>query len=382
MSLGRPTRRKYKLAAPGQRLLPLVCPSIKVSRLHIRHLVRSDGFAGVERYLTYVAPELARRGHQVSVVGGAPGAMDQALAGSEVDFMPASTVVEVARAAARRPRPDLLHAHMTAADLAGVAVGAVLRRPVVSTLHFAGGRGHSAATRLPYRALRLGLAAEVAVSAYVADRAPGRAQVIPTGIPEPAAAADQTRQPVVLVAQRLEPEKATDVALAAWARSGLAAKGWRLVVAGDGSQAADLHRLADTLGGGDSIEFVGHDPDLTDRMRRCSILLAPTADEAFGLTVVEAMAVGLPVVAAAGGGHVETLGPVSPATLFPPGDVAGAAERLRALALDPAARHQLAPRLRARFEDTYRVERHVDALEALYRRLVASGTGRTDGTDA
>jgi len=354
-----------------------VRPSIKVSRLHIRHLVRSDGFAGVERYLTYVAPELARRGHQVSVVGGAPVAMRQALAGSEVLFMPAATVVEVARAAARRPRPDLLHAHMTAADLASVAVGTVVRRPVVSTLHFAGGRGHSAATRLPYRALRLGLAAEVAVSAYVADRAPGRAQVIPTGIPEPPAAAGEGRDPVVLVAQRLEPEKATDVALSAWSRSGLAAEGWRLVVAGGGSQTAALRRLADTLDGGGSVEFVGHDPDLVARMRRASILLAPTADEAFGLTVVEAMAVGLPVVAAAGGGHLETVGPVSPDTLFPPGDVAAAAERLRALALDPAARAELAPRLEARFEQTYRVERHVDALEVLYRRLVGPRAARS-----
>ena len=41
------------------------------------------------------------------------------------------------------------------------------------------------------------------------------------------------REPVVLVAQRLEPEKDTDVAVRAFALSGLAGRGWRLEVAGD-----------------------------------------------------------------------------------------------------------------------------------------------------
>ena len=45
-------------------------------------------------------------------------------------------------------------------------------------------------------------------------------------------------------------------------------------------------------------------------MRAAGVLLAPRTDEAFGLSVVEAMARGLPVVAAGSGAHLETVGSV------------------------------------------------------------------------
>ena len=318
-------------------------------RLRIRHLVRSDGFAGVERYLTYVAPELARRGHQVSVLGGEPALMRAAFDDTPVTFLPANSLFEVGRQAMAGPRPDVLHTHMTAADIATIGPAALMRRPVVSTLHFAGGRGHSALTRLAYRGLRAGVRVEVAVSEYVAATAPGSPRVVTMGIPAPTLVTGPTRgdlvarQPVVLVAQRLEREKATDVAIRAWVRSGLAELGWRLVVAGRGAERPELEALAEQLGTAGSVEFVGHESDVGSRMATASILLAPRPDEALGLTVVEAMAAGLPVVAAAGGGHLETVGPVTPETLFPPGDVDAAAACLRLLARDPARRAKLSP---------------------------------------
>ncbi len=81
------------------------------------------------------------------------------------------------------------------------------------------------------------------------------------------------------------------------------------------------------------------------------------------------MAAGLPVVAADGGAHRETIGPASPGTLFPPGDAAEAARILDALGADPARRADLAAAGRARFEAEYTIETHVDRLEALYQGL-------------
>ncbi len=101
------------------------------------------------------------------------------------------------------------------------------------------------------------------------------------------------------------------------------------------------------------------------------MLLAPTPDEAFGLTVVEAMASGLAVVAAAAGGHLETVGPVASDWMFAPGDPVAAAGRLRALADSPEDREALGRRLRGRFEAEYTIERHVDRLEALYRDVTS-----------
>ena len=58
--------------------------------------------------------------------------------------------------------------------------------------------------------------------------------------PEPDRVAAVDRLPVVLVAQRLEREKHTDVAVRAFAASGLADAGWRLKIAGDGALRGEL----------------------------------------------------------------------------------------------------------------------------------------------
>ncbi len=329
----------------------------------------------MERYLTYVAPELAARGHQVSVVGGEPPAMRRALAGSGVHFAPGSTRSEALRAAAAAPRPDLLHVHMTEAEVLGLMSALPRRVPVVATMHFADGRGHSNATRLALRPLVRMLDAQIAISRFVAERAGPEMVVVPNGIPDPQpwpAAPPGARQPIVLMAQRLEPEKDTAVGLRAWAASGLAADGWALHLAGRGSLEAELGRMAARLAPDGSIQLLGHCDDLGARMAEASILLAPAPAEPFGFTVVEAMADALPVVAAAGGGHLETLAPASPDTFFAPGDAEAAGTRLRALAHDPAVRAEIGRAERRRFEVEYRIERHVDRLEVVYRQAAAN----------
>lgn len=331
----------------------------------------------MERYLTYLAPELARRGHTVTIVGGEPVAMTEALTGTGVEHIPAATTIQVLRGAVAGPRPDLLHSHMTAADAAALVASTRLGRPSVSTLHFAGGRGHSRVTRAAYGRLRGRFAREIAISSHVAATSGGDPVVLPTGIPDRPRPGGP-RRPVVLVAQRLEAEKQTDLAIRAWSASGLAAVGWELVVAGRGSQADALQRLVDGLGATESVRFVGHQADLTPRLAEASMLLAPTPDEAFGLTVVEAMASGLAVVAAAAGGHLETVGPVASDWMFAPGDPVAAAGRLRALADSPEDREALGRRLRGRFEAEYTIEHHVDRLEALYRDVTSIDQPETD----
>ncbi len=175
--------------------------------------------------------------------------MTEALAGTGVEHIPAATTIQVLRGAVAGPRPDLLHSHMTAADAAALVASIRIGRPSVSTLHFAGGRGHSRLTRgAAYgRSSGAGSPAEIAISSHVAATSGGDPVVLPTGIPDRPRPGGP-RRPVVLVAQRLEAEKQTDLAIRAWSASGLAAGGWELVVAGRGSQADALQRLVDGLG--------------------------------------------------------------------------------------------------------------------------------------
>lgn len=340
--------------------------------MHIRHLVCTDNFAGVERYVATTSTELARRGHDLEVFGGEVEAMTASLAGTGVTFVEAPGPSAAFRATRRAPIPDIVHAHMTGADLVAIATRPLTRAPVVSTLHFARPRGHDRFTRGAYSAIPRLVTVEIAISRFVADNAGGRPVVILNGVPVPAdTPTGAARAEVVLAAQRLESEKATVVALQAFASSGLTDRGWELHLAGEGSQREHLERQAATLGIGASTRFLGRVADLDRRMAEASLLLATAPAEPFGLSVVEAMAAGLPVIAADGGAHRETIGSATPETLFPSGDAAAAGALLRRFADDRAARDDLAARGRLRHAEAFTIEAHVDALEALYTRITA-----------
>lgn len=348
--------------------------------MRIRQLVCTDNFAGVERHVATTSVELARRGHDVEVFGGDPAAMHTALAGSTVRFVDAPGPAAAFRANRRGPRPDLVHAHMTGSDLVAIATRPFLRAPVVSTLHFAQRRGHDRLTRAAWSVVPRLVDAEIAISRFVASTAGDDPTVIPNGVPAPAATnRRRVRHDVVLAAQRLESEKCTALALGAFASSGLADRGWELHVAGAGSERAPLEREAARLGIAEATRFLGRVDDLDRRMADASLLIATAPAEPFGLSVVEAMAGRLPVVAADGGAHRETIGSATPEALFPPGDVDAAASLLRRFADDPDTRADLANRGHRRYVETFTIVHHVDALEEFYTGVITRRRGRRRG---
>jgi glycosyltransferase involved in cell wall biosynthesis len=83
--------------------------------------------------------------------------------------------------------------------------------------------------------------------------------------------------------------------------------------------------------------------------------------------VVEAMANGVPVVAARGGAHIETVG--EDGFLFDPGDVDAAATCLVRLAENQDLRVSVGRRLRARQNALFSLDEHVLRLEELYQSL-------------
>ena len=330
--------------------------------LRITHVVRSDSFAGVERYVTDVATELSGRGHGVTVVGGDPELMQSALHSAE-DYQPAATTREVAVALARLGRQDVVHAHMSAAEFAAVLTRPMHRAPVVATRHFASQRGGSRVSRAVTRTVARRLAREISISHFVADASGPGSVVRHNGVRDRPAGTDRDR--TVLVMQRLEAEKDTATALRAFAACGLQSQGWRLQVAGRGTERKALTDLALDLGL--ALEWLGFVGQPDHLLARTGILLAPAPAEPFGLTVVEAMAAGTPVVASAGGAHVETVGPDG--LLFPPYDVQACADLLRRAAEDPDGRTRCGKTLRARQQQLFALDRHIDALVAIYRSL-------------
>lgn len=333
--------------------------------MRVVHLVRSSAFAGVERYIATTAQAMTACA-EVTVIGGHPATMPEAVPG--VRWMPGSTFPETVRSLRGAGTIDVLNSHMTDADLIA-AVLAPRRTALVSTRHFAAPRGASAPARLAGRLAASRFRAELSVSHYVARCIGVESRVVHTGVaPVPDRAS--APEPIVLAVQRLEAEKATEVAVRAWATSGGAERGWRFVVLGDGSRRPQLERLAADLGVGGSVEFRGFASAPAEWYRRAAILIAPTPREGLGLSVLEAMAHEVAVVAADGGGHRETIGATTDARMFVPGDWDAAGGHLRKLIDDSALRTATARAGRDRQRAQFTTEHQVQATLEVYRQVL------------
>ncbi len=337
-------------------------------RPHVVHLVCSAAFAGVERYVLSAARQQADRGLRVSVIGGDPAVFPAALESIGARWLPGATRAAAARALRSIPDAGIINSHMTDAD---IVAGLVARRgaSLVSTRHFAARRGSTAPNRVIAGAVASRVRAQIAISHYVAAHVEGDSEVIHTGVEdrEPSAA---PRERLVLVAQRLESEKHTADVLHAWARTSARGAGWRLAIAGDGSERPALERLAQEVGVAATVDFLGFVRDVSALYDRASLLVAPTPREGLGLSVVEAMAHALPVVASDAGGHRETVGGVAGAALFPPEDAAALAARIDALASDGDRRSAYGEALRARQRAEFTFRRQTDRTIDLYERLL------------
>ncbi len=333
--------------------------------LSVVQVVRSNAFAGVERYMCQVANGLVSRGHHLSVIGGDPARMHTELDG-RVDYRPAETVLQTARALAAQRHADVVHAHMTAAEGAAWLARPFQRAPIVATRHFPGDRGSGKVARTLARVVARPIARDIAISQFVAEGVQGPTVLLRNAVPDrPQAGLESS---TVLVLQRLTEEKRPELGIRIWARSGLGDTGWRLVIAGTGDRLSAVRTLAHELGVTESVDFVGQIADTDRLLSESSVVLATPPAEPFGFSVVEAMAHGVPVVAAAGGAHVETMGDAG--MLFPPGDVDAASDALVQLAAHPDLRRRVGGSLRDRQRRMFSLEHHLDGLEHLYRDVI------------
>lgn len=339
--------------------------------MFVVHVVVTESFAGTERYVSEVGLETARQGCRVTVVGGCCNRMPAALE-PRVEWRPGGTVLAASRQLLRLERPDIVHTHLTKAELAAALVKHRIGARLVTTRHIAAPRGSSVGGRAIAPVLSRRMDRQIAISQYVADRLEARPDaVIVNGVAtRPDAFAESSRS--VLVAQRFEREKDTITALRAWESAELWRSGWTLRMAGEGAERSSLQRWTVSRGLAGSVQFLGWIPQIDEELRRTGVFLATAPAEPLGLSVLEAMASGVPVVATGAGGHLETVGALPQAKLFQAGDWRRCAGLLSELAGDGQARSDYGTALQNLQRVQFTVSGHVlrlrnsyaDALEA------------------
>ena len=295
--------------------------------------------------------------------------------------------------------PDVVHAHFWMSGLASVEAAASLLSPVpvLQTFHALGSvkRRHQGAadTSPPDRIdLERGLCRDVAhVVATCTDEVfelrrlglpSDRVSIVPCGVDTAeftarGPVAPRTERPRLLVLGRLVERKGQDDAV----RALRAVPDAELVVVGGPSREAldadpevrRLRAIAAEAGVADRLVFAGAVPrsDVPAWVRSADVVLAVPWYEPFGITPLEAMACGRPVVATAVGGLVDTVADGVTGDLVPPRDPERLGEGLAALLTDDERRAAYGAAGVKRARARYRWSRVVADTEAVYRQVRA-----------
>jgi glycosyltransferase involved in cell wall biosynthesis len=138
---------------------------------------------------------------------------------------------------------------------------------------------------------------------------------------------------------------------------------------------AGLHAQVAGAGLQERVSFLGEREDVPELVRALDVLLLPSEEEPFGRALLEAMALGVPVLATNVGGPPEIVEDGREGYLLPPHEPAAWAQAIRRLAASPeqAARMGLAGRRRV--EGEFTIDRHVASMLAVYERALARAGG-------
>ncbi len=313
--------------------------------------------------------------------------------------------IEIVEAATNRLRPDalvtlmrlvhgrgirLVHSHGKGAGLHGRLAARMLGVPAVHTFHGLHFERYPRPLRATYLALERRLArwTRLVVSVSRAQerealaldlfpRAISRVVINGVNVAGLQAAALERGEAraalglapgaaVVGCAARLDEVKRLDVLLGAAAavrRPGLV-----VAIVGAGAEERRLRALASSLGLGATVRFAGEIPWAARLFRAFDVYAAPSRKEGMPLAVLEAMALGVPVVASDIAAHREVLGDACEGLVE--GTVDAFAARLAALLSDPGAQRAWGAQNRTRARSEFEAADMVSAMDTVYREAL------------
>jgi glycosyltransferase involved in cell wall biosynthesis len=202
---------------------------------------------------------------------------------------------------------------------------------------------------------------------------------IPNSVPQPAVPPSDCAHKVVVSAGRMHHIKRYDLLIRAFGMLADEFPDWQLRIYGDGGEAGTLRTLVRELGLAGRALLMGGFSPIESEWAKGSIAAVTSSAESFGMTLVEAMRCGLPVVSTdCPVGPREILRDGEDGFLVPNGDTEAIAQGLRRLMADEALRRDMgaaALRNAARYDPAAVAARYVDLFEDAARRRAAAVRG-------
>ena len=369
-------------------------PGVRMAdRIRVMEIVQSLGFGGgMERVVFDTARLLDQRRFEVAVtcmiaIPGdfAPALEAQGIEVTVLEKKPGKNLALPGRLAKtlRARRIDVVHMHSSGPLFTGTVAAILARVPGrVYTEH--GRRWPDGARTMRIERLLLSrVGAVTAVSEasaanlrrYLRVRAP-KLRVVLNGIEDPATIPaapppdlfGEAAGPTIGYIGRMEHVKGVDVLLDAMRVLADRFPSLRLLAVGDGSREDNLKRRAAELGLAGRVQFTGLRADAMAILRGLDALVLPSRSEGLPITLLEAFALSVPLVAARVGGVPEFVEDGVTGLLCPPEDPAALADALTRLLASPDLRRGIAARARRVFEERLDARRMVGAFEDLFER--------------
>lgn len=289
-------------------------------------------------------------------------------------------------------RPDILHCHLIPSNIIAKPLGALLGVPVIIN------HDHTNDTRRAESRLLLALdrfanrfASHIlAVSASCREFLISRESMPPENVTLVENAIDLRRftpgeaarsgaraslglpasARVVAGVGRLNSQKNFSLFLDIAAQLASRFRDAHFLLAGDGPEEKILREKAAALGIAHRVTFSGYVADTRLVYLAADVLLMPSRYEGLPMTLLEAMAMGLPVVASKLDGIAEVIGDGCEGFLVPSNDTALFVERTAALLDDQGLSLRITKNARAKIESHFSVERMTSAVEAVYDKFL------------
>jgi glycosyltransferase involved in cell wall biosynthesis len=287
-----------------------------------------------------------------------------------------------------RMRPHIVHTHNFVSHVHAAPAARLARVPVVHTKHGRALASFAWSKRLRrylyHLADRIVVVSKETGESFLAKSGvdPARIVVIYNGIDtarfrnlDRAGARRElgiAQESVVFGAvSRLDTVKDHPTMLRAFAKASKRRPNCVFVVVGDGPERGAIERLIAELGLEGSVKLTGFTDDVPRRLAAFDLFLQPSTEEGLSLTILEASAAGVPVVASAVGGTSEIIENGRTGTLVPAGDTDALAAALSGFIENPAPFREMARGARETVERRFSLAGMADAYEALYRSVLA-----------